>query len=46
MGLFRVFLMVGIPLAIVSSLLILFGISQSHTPSTFLDFAYLGALLA
>jgi V-type H+-transporting ATPase proteolipid subunit len=42
MGLFKVFYVVGIPITLLASLLILFGLSASSGQKTFLDFAYLG----
>jgi len=48
MGLFRVFVQVSIPLAIISSLLVIFGLSKSSVAGSqkFLDFPYLGARIA
>lgn len=42
MGLFKVFYLVGVPIALLTSLLILFGLSASTGQKVFLDLQYLG----
>ena len=42
MGLFKVFYLVGVPIAVLTSLLILFGLSASTGTKVFLDLQYLG----
>ncbi len=42
MGLFKVFYLIGIPVSILASLLILFGLSASGGQKVFLDLQYLG----
>ena len=42
MGLLRVFALIGVPVSILASLLILFGLSASSGQGVFLDLTYLG----